>query len=131
MTLDPTHTPELGVDETLVFVYGTLLQGECNHTWLQRARFLGRSSTRHGYDLRDLGSFPALVEGGGSVVHGEIYACDRRTLLGLDEIEDCPDFYYRGAIELDDGRTALAYLLPRGSARHFPVIESGDWRERR
>jgi gamma-glutamylcyclotransferase (GGCT)/AIG2-like uncharacterized protein YtfP len=116
--------------ETLVFVYGSLLTGECHHGLMDRARPLGVARTAASYDLVDLGDFPALVEGGHTRVTGEVYAVDRVTLLGLDEHEDHPDTYVRRMLDLEDGTRVESYLLAPSRANGFPRIEGGSWRSR-
>jgi gamma-glutamylcyclotransferase (GGCT)/AIG2-like uncharacterized protein YtfP len=116
--------------ESVVFVYGTLLRGESNHFRLSRSDFLGEAATAPLFALRDMGGFPALIEGGTQSVQGEVYAVTRETLCLLDELEEHPVYYRRSEVRLSDGRGVMAYLLPAEKARHYPVIESGSWRLR-
>ena len=116
------------MQQTLVFVYGTLLQGERNHHHLHRAELVGGARTRAVFTMIDLGSYPAMVRGGVTAVVGEVYRVDERTLAALDELEGHPTLYRRERIELDDGRAVETYLLP---AEQRPVgdhISSGDFR---
>ncbi len=117
-----------------LFVYGSLLQGELRHGVLEGSRRLGPVLARA--SLRDLGSYPALLGGSGTVV-GELYAVDARTLAQIDRIEgydpDHPDdsLYRRVTLpirHLADGRreTVLAYRY-----NHPPAgrrIGHGDYR---
>lgn len=114
-----------------VFVYGTLRRGEHNHRLLESARFVGEGHTPPSFTLRDLGAYPALVDGGSTRVVGEIYEVEGVTLSALDRLEDHPRLYRREQIALDDGERVEAYLLPADRAwGRFQNIESGDWRER-
>jgi gamma-glutamylaminecyclotransferase len=97
---------------SLLFVYGTLRQGECNHEQMFGAEFLGPARTAAGFTLVDLGRAPALVAGGRESVAGELYDLDAAHLARLDEFEEHPVFYVRLSIPLADGRAAQAYLLP-------------------
>jgi gamma-glutamylcyclotransferase (GGCT)/AIG2-like uncharacterized protein YtfP len=115
---------------TSVFVYGTLLGGERNHRLLSGARFVGEASTTPRFELRDLGSFPALVRGGGRAVKGEVYEVRPPTLKALDHLEGHPSFYRRFPVRLSDGSVAETYLLRRSQAEGRPVIESNNWRTR-
>lgn len=118
------------VPVTLVFTYGTLLAGERNHRLLKTARFVGAASTLPRYELRNLGTFPALVRGGMRAVAGELYEVDAPTLLALDRLESHPDFYRRARIRLANGTVADTYLLRRDQVAGRPIIESNNWRTR-
>lgn len=112
-----------------LFVYGTLMRGECNHALLRRARYLGAARTAAGYALLNLGAYPALVPGDGHV-SGELFRVDAATLRAVDRLEEHPRYYRRIGITLADGRHAAAYLLPRRHALGRARIASGDWRTR-
>lgn len=115
------------VNESLVFVYGTLMRGERYHMHLAPASFAGETKTAAAFELFDLGPYPAMVAGQTSVT-GELYRVDQVTLATLDELEGHPTYYSRRTIALADGRRAIAYLFvddPDGAA-----IPSGDWRKR-
>ena len=109
-----------------IFVYGTLMRGASHHRLLEGASFLG-TATAAGFELVDLGSYPALTEGEG-LVHGEVYRIPAALLPILDAYEDHPKVYRRSSIPLSDGRRAEAYLLPVNRAGGFPRIASGRWR---
>src|SRR5262245_33331948 len=110
-----------------VFVYGTLLAGEPNHAVLGGARLLQSAKTAPRFRLLDLGPYPALLEGGQTAVHGEVYEVDRVTLNEIDEFEGHPDLFRRTLIELDDGTRAHAYLLSRTPEAGCTTIDSGDF----
>lgn len=78
----------------LVFVYGSLKRGLCNHHFLQHGQFMGEWKTDAIYALVDLGAYPGLVSGQRSIV-GEVFAVDDATLAQLDLLEGVPDFYQR------------------------------------
>lgn len=114
----------------LVFVYGTLLSGESNHRLLSRSAPAGAARTAARYELADLGGYPAMIAGGATAVCGELWEVDDDTLSRLDELEGHPGFYERQMVQLDDGRSALAYLPQPEQTRGCPRIASGDWRRR-
>lgn len=70
---------------TLIFVYGTLLQGLERHHALGASTFVG-PAIMSGAALFDLGEYPGLVAGEGSVT-GELYHVGASTLAALDAIE--------------------------------------------
>ena len=113
-----------------VFVYGTLLAGEENHHVLRGAAFVGRAQTAARYELRDLGPYPALVEGGNQSVTGEVYEVDDAGLSALDAFEECPQLYRRVRIRLEEGSEVESYVQTREQAGTSPRIVSGDWRTR-
>lgn len=113
----------------LIFVYGTLRRGEPNHRELGEARFVGRARTAPVYELVDLGSFPALLEGGSTAVQGELYEVDESWVGRLDAFEEAPELYDRKPVWLE-GEAALAYVMRRDVAGPAPRIPSGDWRRR-
>ncbi|MBO6784775.1 MAG: gamma-glutamylcyclotransferase [Alphaproteobacteria bacterium] len=118
-----------------VAFYGTLRRGERGFAELQlheRVRFLG--SCRIAGVLCDLGAYPGLVEGNGSVV-AELYDLHDTDLLGeLDYYElydparpDTSEFIRRRVRLLEPGREAWVYFYNGPCAR---PIASGDWLER-
>jgi len=97
---------------SLVFVYGTLLRGQRNHSYLLGSQFMGAVRTQPSYTLVSLGAFPALRETGATVVPGELYLVEPPVLADLDRLEGHPSFYRRGSVQLEDGRVAITYFLP-------------------
>jgi gamma-glutamylcyclotransferase (GGCT)/AIG2-like uncharacterized protein YtfP len=114
----------------MVFVYGTLLQGEPNHDFLASARLIRAARTEPSFELVSLGPFPAMVPGGKAAVVGEIYEVDDETLAALDRLEGHPDFYHREWIRLEDGDDVLAYVMEPERVCDRPRIPGGDWRQR-
>ena len=112
----------------LIFVYGTLRRGERNHAQMGRARFLRSATTAPRYQLVNLGSYPALLEGGDTAVHGEIYEVDDHYLPQLDAFEDVPSLYERKRVEMAvPGLDALGYVMRPETAGDASRIASGDW----
>ncbi len=112
---------------SLLFVYGTLRMGQPNHGRIGTARYLGRRRTRPGFELFDLGEYPAMVASAGGSVAGELYQVSEALLAELDVFEDHPHFFRRGAIELHDGTRAQAYLVPAERLAERRRIDGGDW----
>ncbi len=103
----------------LVFVYGTLRQGESNHNYLTDSEQLGRFDTQPEYALHDLGPYPGLVAGHQSI-HGEVYRVDEETLAKLDILEDVPVEYRRETIETPYG--TAGYTSIRKPADSIPSL---------
>lgn len=117
----------------LVFVYGTLRQGQPNHRLLDGARFVGTAETVPFFRMVSLGAYPGMVrdrsQSRKSIV-GEIYDVDEDTLGKLDQLEGVPHFYFRSRVRLTDGGFADAYLLRRDQVVGFNEVVSGDWCDR-
>lgn len=114
----------------LLFVYGTLREGEVGHSELGTARCIARGvRTEPCYELIDLGEYPALVEGGHQAVVGDLYEVGDALLPQLDAYEDAPGLYQRKTLRIGE-HDAQCYLLPREHAPDAPRIASGDWRKR-
>ncbi|QIK39234.1 gamma-glutamylcyclotransferase [Caldichromatium japonicum] len=109
-----------------VFVYGTLLPGECNHHLLAGAVHLGPYRTSPGFTLILLDHYPGLIRGGHHAVTGEVYLVNRLILKRLDRLEGYPSEYDRRQLATPYGK-AWVYLY-RGPSEGRMVIRSGDWR---
>ena len=71
----------------LVAVYGSLMQGLHNHTYLEDSKLKGTFVTEPIYTLIDLGSYPGLYENGTTSINMEVYEVDEHTLANLDILE--------------------------------------------
>lgn len=111
-----------------VFVYGTLLRGQQRNDLLENEIFLGEVRTAPQFTLISLGPFPAIVRYKENQVLGELYEVSDATLWLLDQVEGVPHLYRREEIELEDGSTAIAYLLPHMEEGMWE-IKSGSWLE--
>jgi gamma-glutamylaminecyclotransferase len=90
----------------LVFVYGTLMRGECRHGALAGQTFVGLATTLPDYRLYHCGTYPALVEvapGSGNRIQGEVYRVSAACLARLDEIEGVDEgLYERSPVAVED-----------------------------
>lgn len=82
---------------TLLFVYGTLKRGGCNHGHLAGQTYVGPARTQPGYTLYDLGGYPAIVADPGTRegVVGEVWSVDAPALAALDAFEGVHEGLYR------------------------------------
>jgi len=125
------------LNQSYVFVYGTLRKHESNHDLMKDATLIACQAWTKG-SLFDTGlGYPALKESMYDKVYGEIYLVSEEQLHRLDELEDYrPNdknnlynrkkqvvFYDTGKIE------AFLYFI---SEHHEAIlknpIESGDWK---
>lgn len=110
---------------TIVFVYGTLMQGYGNHRHLGPSEFLGKEQVKGKlYDLPY--GFPAATKGRG-IIHGECYNVDDKVLNRLDQLEGHPRFYERTKVRLlGNGQAAEMYIFKQ-ELRDAPQILDGKW----
>jgi gamma-glutamylaminecyclotransferase len=111
-----------------IFVYGTLMRGECNHHWLKGARLLGPALTAPRFQLWSLGSYPVLCLQGLHRIHGEVYQVSPARLRDLDTLEEYPHYYLRRRIRTAYGLAWVYYQ--RQPPRDGTPLPGGDWRRR-
>jgi gamma-glutamylcyclotransferase (GGCT)/AIG2-like uncharacterized protein YtfP len=112
----------------IVFVYGTLRRGECNHPVMMpyMVRALGKGRIRG--QLYDLGAYPAIDISQSGVVTGEWTLVTEEGLKRLDLLEEYPEYYDR-TIVTDVTRQIQGWVyhmtgrIPRNAVR----IGHGDW----
>jgi gamma-glutamylcyclotransferase (GGCT)/AIG2-like uncharacterized protein YtfP len=119
------------MDPELLFVYGTLMRGFGLHRVLAGgATFVGEG--RVAGCLLDLGAYPGLVEGEGTV-RGEVYRLDQPALLPALDREEGREYERRRTIaSLADGRHVSAWVYHyRGSRARGALVPGGDYRQAR
>jgi gamma-glutamylcyclotransferase (GGCT)/AIG2-like uncharacterized protein YtfP len=116
-------------DSTLrVAVYGSLRKGFHNHKLLKGYKFLGVAEVA-GFDMYDLGSFPAATYGTGKITV-EVYEIGARALKALDHLEGFPSFYDRAVTETPFG-DAIIYMMPSLPRQYSSrKVKSGNWAAR-
>lgn len=90
----------------LIFVYGTLRKGGCNHHLLELSECVGSFETEPDYQLYDNDDYPGLAHGSNSI-QGEIYRIDDDLLAQLDVLEDVSVDFHRESIETPYGMAWL------------------------
>jgi gamma-glutamylaminecyclotransferase len=113
-----------------VFVYGSLKRGEGNHAVLGSARFVREATTEPRFTVVAQETYPAMIEGGTTAVHGEVFEIDEPMLAALDAFEGHPDYYRRITLALDDGSEAFAYVRNHADVAGRQPIISGRWSSR-
>lgn len=97
----------MGGKNNYIFVYGTLMRGQCNHERFLKDKDFIADGRIDGFKNYDLGSYPGIVFGSGQVA-GELYSVDDETLESLDELECEGDLYLRKRTEVfTSGREKL------------------------
>lgn len=116
--------------EHRVFVYGTLLTGECNARCALGARRVRATAKGTIYDTGH--GFPAFVRKGETRIEGELLLVDEEGFKSMDRLEGYPRLYRREEIMVTTEagrRKAWVYIMNR-LPEHAKVIASGDWRNR-
>ncbi|MEW9906931.1 MAG: gamma-glutamylcyclotransferase [Candidatus Symbiodolus clandestinus] len=109
-----------------VFVYGGFRRKQDGSRWMSNAQWVGAYPLA-GYDLYDLGFYPAAVPGDGTI-EGEVYRIDSAILQQLDHLKHVPREFRRQLIMTPWGRSWI-YLYQR-PVTHLKSIPSGDWLQR-
>jgi gamma-glutamylcyclotransferase (GGCT)/AIG2-like uncharacterized protein YtfP len=124
---------DMKTDRTRVFVYGTLKQGQANHSRLLRhnAEFVDYAKTDEGWALIDLGPFPAMIRDD-NYVYGEVWEVDMKALPDLDRLEGAPVLYRRYKIPMNylntsDEDSAWVYVLAQRGGPYTPEQKMGVW----
>ncbi|RLA36200.1 MAG: gamma-glutamylcyclotransferase [Gammaproteobacteria bacterium] len=116
----------------IVFICGSALRGQPDHSNLQGAEFLGEARTIDGYRIHAIkdGWHPGIYEvtANGVSIPGELYRLSKDSFDYLVSTE--PPDMYPADISLDDGRTATAMFYPEQLIREngWPDIsDHGGW----
>lgn len=112
---------------SLVFVYGTLMEGGANHEYLLEATPEGQASTIERFAFFG-GAFPFMTRLAPVCrVHGEIYRVEPHTLAEIDYLEGHPDLYCREEIEVQraDGRIEVAHAYVSQCHGNGSLVLSG------
>ncbi len=121
---------ERPLDDSLLYVNGTLMRGLGLHDNLSGAEFLEEVSTAPKYRVHTIGDVhPGMykVESDGASIVGELYAVPMGVLLKV--IEGEPPGLYRGPVELADGRVVPGILFDEQVAKKHPdITKHGGWR---
>ena len=93
-----------------VFVYGTLMSGETNHHYLQNSDCLGLA-TIEGYDMYDVGWYPAIVSGDNTIM-GELYQASKDDMSSIDMLEGEGSLYAKKCERVTtlDGNSTFAFI---------------------
>ena len=96
--------------EKYVFVYGTLMKNQRNHEYLNHSIYIG-DGVIDGYQMYDLGTYPGIVEGKGTVF-GEVYQITKETENRLDYLEDEGNLYLKKlvVVRLNNNQTVIAMV---------------------
>ena len=114
--------------EHKVFVYGTLISGECNARCARNARRQKAWTTGTIYDTG--WRFPAFVKRGRTRIVGELLTVDGEGFKSMDRLEGYPRLDRREQIQVNlvgGGRVLAWVYIMNDLPKNATVIESGDW----
>ena len=106
---------------SLVFVYGSLKRGFCNHYFLRGQGFLGEARTQPVYRLLSFSAYPGMIEADkGSSIRGEVWEVDAACKEALDQLEGVNRGHYNCVtarlLAPFDKLPILTYLYARDAA---------------
>ena len=93
-----------------VFVYGTLMNGETNHRYLENSKFSGMA-TIEGYEMYSMGGYPAIIDGN-SLIMGELYQVPNTDMPSIDMLEGEGSLYIKRCETVTDskGKSSFAFI---------------------
>ena len=95
----------------LLFVYGTLKEGECNHDVLGDSLKIADYTINTAYKLVDLGPYPALYHSTGlQPTKGELYCVSDEVMVNVDTLEGFPHLYERTRVATPYGLAHVYYM---------------------
>lgn len=113
-----------------LFVYGTLMNGERDHAVLDGMTFVDHVRTVPRYTLVDIDVFAVMLEGGTTVIHGELYCLEAGQLARVHAFQQVPHRYYEGPVTLENGISAITHFMRMEQVRGRRRLTTGNWRER-
>jgi gamma-glutamylcyclotransferase (GGCT)/AIG2-like uncharacterized protein YtfP len=121
-----------------LFVYGTLLHGECNHFRLGASSMQAEQVWVNGHLFNTGCGYPALVNASTEDrVFGEVYEVTPEVLKVIDGLEgyngegNPANLYERITIKVHGGvapMDALTYVFKPHRAERLERLQTGDWR---
>lgn len=112
-----------------VAVYGSLMKGLHNHTFLQDTEYLGSFYSLPEYNLYSLGTYPGLTLNGNTSVRFEVYNVTPDVLKKLDILEGVEyEYYIKQTINTPYGASCV-YVYNCNDTYSLSNISSGDWNE--
>ena len=109
----------------LIAVYGSLKKGYFNEAYLERSEYIGEVVTEPSYELVDFGPYPAVLEGGTTGIHCEVYKVDKVTLLSIARMEMVAGYEVR-VVDTRYGKVCLC-VYTHDKCVGYDRVSSGKW----
>lgn len=122
------------MSRVMVFVYGTLLTGERNFSVIRPFLIQSFPGTIKG-QMVNVGAFPAVIQDGEELIHGEWMLIHEEGLAATDQLEGYNgpgknNFYERvWTHDVFGDQEGYVYVWKQ-NRRNLPIISCGSWRER-
>ena len=112
-------------EKYLIGVYGSLKRGYFNDAYLVGSEYIGEIVTEPLYELVDFGPYPAVLAGGTTGIHCEVYKVDKRTLLSIARMEMSAG-YDVTIIDTKYGKACLC-VYTHSDCVGYERVASGRW----
>lgn len=119
------------VDNDVLFVYGTLMEGNINSHYLDECPIYGEGVIE-GYQLVQLRGYPGMIRTGEGTVAGEVYAITPQVKQQLDILEGSQYRYSSDIIYLGEAAYYAHFyeFIPRINARYPAAYTLNDkWQD--
>lgn len=112
-------------EKYLIGVYGSLKKGYFNDAYLARSEYVGDVVTEPNYELVDFGPYPAVLEGGSTGIHCEVYKVNKVTLLSIARMEVVAGYEVR-VIDTEYGKVCFC-VYTHDKCVGYDRVASGEW----
>ena len=112
----------------LLAVYGSLLSGNFNAWRLDYSEYLGDIKTASKYTMLDIGGYPAVLAGGETAVHCEVYKVSKYDFIDIGQMEISAGYKIK-AIDTKYGKACFyIFNYPEEVVGCREVVD-GNWKE--
>ena len=113
------------MEKYLIAVYGSLKKGYFNEAYLKGSEYIGEIVTEPTYELVDFGPYPAVLEGGTTGIHCEVYKVDKATLLSIARMEMVAGYEVR-VVDTKYGKVCFC-VCTYDKCIGYDRVASGKW----
>ena len=112
----------------LLAVYGSLKRGYFNSGRLASSKYLGDVLLSPKYTMIDLGGYPAVITGGATSIHCEVYQVSKETFIDIGRMEMSAG-YKLMAIDTKFGKACLYIFAYPEEVKSRSKIVNGNWKQ--
>lgn len=112
-------------EKYLIAVYGSLKKNYFNAAYLEGSEYIGEIVTEPIYELVDFGPYPAVLEGGSTGIHCEVYKVDKVTLLSIARMEMVAGYEVR-VIDTEYDKVCFC-VYTHDKCIGYDRVPSGKW----
>lgn len=108
------------MENTVIFVYGTLKRDYWNNYYIEDSIFRGEAISVGKYDMYGRTIPEVVINENGNVISGEIYEIDEETLRRVDRLENNGYMYTRQEEQfILNGETVTAWIYLSNTNREY------------